>query len=227
MNLRVAMALATGISLAAALAGCVSYANYPPIPKNTAFNDPNTPAMEEVAVAGLKWVVGRYPAGPEGTPFAVNAPVGTKPVVYRRLAAAAGPDAQPLTAGNANLPIYHIVSIRVRGDAANVWIDRPVVSLGKTPSGEPVYQEVKLWLQGGLSPWHVVNSLERTPGTAEIPELNNYEPEPEPTLKKSQEQDSVYKPAPKPSATPAGEPAQPEEPKDNPPVPPPGTTPNG
>jgi hypothetical protein len=226
MIARFTAAAALTATLAAALAGCVSYANYPPVPKNVAINDPNTPAMEEVMIAGMQWVTAKYPAGPEGTPFAVNLPPGTKPVVYQRIVAAAGKDAQPLTADTASLPTYHVVAMRVRGDQANIWIDRPVTAFGNTPQGDGVYQEVKLWLQGGLSPWHVVNVLERTPGTAEIPEPNFYEPAPPPSARPSPEHDAVYKPGPKAQpAPPQAEPAA--EPKPESPVPPPGTTPNG
>lgn len=218
---------ATALTATLALAGCVSYASYPPVPKNIAINDPNTPAMEDVMVAGIQWVTMKYPAGPEGTPFAVNLPPGTKPAVYRHVTAAAGKDAQPLTADTATLPTYHVVSLRVRGDQANIWIDRPVTAFGNTPTGSAVYQEVKLWLQGGLSPWHVVNVLERTPGAAEIPEPNFYQPEPTGAPRPSPERDPVYKPAPKPqpAAAPQGE-APAEQPKPESPIPP-GTTPNG
>jgi hypothetical protein len=226
-KLVLAAAMIGGLS---ALGGCVSYATYPPVPKDTAINDPNTPAMEEVAAAGLKWVVGKYPPGPEGAAFALNLPEGTTPVVYRRMAAAVGNGAEVLTPENSHLPIYHVVSIRIRGDQANVWIDRPVVALGTTPQGTAVYQEVKLWLQGGLSPWHVVNALERTPGLAEIPALNYYEPEPPPTVRPSKEEDATYKPRPRPQEAPGGnEPAEapPDEPRNETPKLPPGATPNG
>jgi hypothetical protein len=195
MNGKVWALAAAGLSVAT-ISGCVSYASYPPAPKNTAINDPNTPAMEELMEAGLKWVVNRYPPGAEGTAFAVNIPKGVKPVVYRHVAAAAG--GQPLTAENSAGPVYHVTSIRVRGDQGNVWIARPVVSLGSTPQGKPVYQEVKLWFQGGLSPWHVVNALDGTPGGIEAPELNFYEPESAPMAMPSKVDDPVYKPAPKP-----------------------------
>jgi hypothetical protein len=126
----------------------------------------------------------------------VNIPKGVKPVVYRHVATAAG--GQPLTPENNKGPVYHVTSIRVRGDQGNVWIARPVVSLGSTPQGKPVYQEVKLWFQGGLSPWHVVNALDGTPGGVDAPDLNFYEPESTPVVMPSKVDDPVYKPAPKP-----------------------------
>ena len=221
MNGRAVLA-AAGVLVLGAMAGCVSYANYPAVPKNLAVNNPNNPAMEDVAMASIGWVVSKYPPGPEGTPFAVNAPMGVKPSVYRRIASAAGPGAEPLTTQNTGLPVYHIGGIRVRGDQANVWIYRPVISLGRMPQGSPVYQEVKLWLQGGLSPWHVVNAIDRTPGATEVPDPNFYEPEPEPVVKPSHDDDPVYKPGPKKTApapkppeepAPAGETTEPPKPE--------------
>jgi hypothetical protein len=193
----------------AALAGCVSYASYPPVAKNTAINDPNSPAMEEVMMAGLRWVASKYPpvpVSPTGeqpdrpADVAVNLPPGVKPNVYRRVAAAV-PGGQPLIPENANLPTYHVASIRVRGDEANVWIFRPAMDLGPSPTGGPVYQEVKLWLRGGLQPWHVVSSLEQTPGTGEVPELSYYREEEPPVRHAAGPMDSTYKPAPKAVAT--------------------------
>lgn len=195
--------------MAAGLAGCVSYASYPPVAENTATNNPNTPAMEEVMMAGLSWVASKYPPGPVSPigekaerPYdvAVNLPPGVKPNVYRRVAAAV-PGGQPLTPENANLPTYHVSEIRVRGDEASVWIFRPAMDLGPSPTGGPVYQEVRLWLRGGLQPWHVVSSLEQTPGMGEMPALTYYEPEAPPTVHAAAPMESTYTPAPRPYAT--------------------------
>lgn len=217
----------------AALAGCVSYASYPPVPRNTAINDPNSPAMEEVMMAGLRWVASRYPAGPVSptgeqperpADIAVNLPPGVKPNVYRRVAAAV-PGGQPLIPENANLPTYHVASIRVRGDEANIWIFRPALDLGPSPTGGPVYQEVKLWLRGGLQPWHVVSSLEQTPGTGEMPALTYYTEEAPPVVRAAGPMESTYKPSPKPVATgqeqsaPAGDPVPAEQSQPTPPKP--------
>lgn len=214
-----------GVSLVLAAAGCVSYANYPPVPKDTAYNDPNTPAMEEVMMAGLRWIAGKHITDPTAAPaaagaeepakYAVNLPKGVKPAVYRRVARALGPGGRPLTPETSHLPIYHVDSIRIRGDQANIWIYRPAPELGLTPQGLPVYQEVKLWLRGGLQPWRVINAIERTPGAGEVPELNYYEPEKPVEVVPSRGAEQPYKPAPKPKpaapapATPPAEPAAP------------------
>lgn len=203
------MSVGLMVVVAAGLAGCVSYASYPAVPKNTAINDPNTPAMEEVMMAGLRWIAAKYPpraSSPTGEALgpapdvAVNLPKGVKPNVYRRVAAAV-PGGQPLTQQNQNLPTYHVTEIRVRGDQANIWILRPSFDLGAAPSGGVVYQEVKLWLRGGLQPWHVVSSLDRTPGSGDTPELAFYEPEGPATVRASAGESGTYKPKPKPVAS--------------------------
>jgi hypothetical protein len=211
------VAVLAAAGLAAAIAGCASYASYPPVPKDTALNDPNGPAMEEVMMAGLRWIAAKYPpaaATPTGVPagpaseVAINLPPGVKPVVYERVAAAV-PGGKPVTPETQHLPTYHVSNIRIRGDEANIWIVRPVWDLGAAPGGGVVYQEVKLWLRGGLRPWHVVTSLDRTPGATQIPELVYYSPASEPTRRASQEPEGTFKPAPRATVT-APEPQPPE-----------------
>lgn len=207
------LAAVAGTLGALCAAGCVSYASYPPVPKNTAINDPNAPAMEEVMMVGLRWVAAKYPPGGQpavvngeiqpAPPVAVNLPKGVKPKVYERVAKAMGPSAKPLDAETSHWPIYHVDSLRIRGDQANIWIFRPAPELGMTPAGTPVYQEVKLWLRGGLQPWHVISVIERTPGESEIPEPNFYEPEPPPTKAQSKAAEEPYRPRPKAPAEPA------------------------
>lgn len=115
-----ALGCACGLAMLAGVAlgpsGCVSYANWPPVPDDTAFNDPNNPATEEIMMASLRWAINKFPpegdilaterppANPERRVFAreatplpqiqpraaVNLPTGVKPVVYRRVANYAG-----------------------------------------------------------------------------------------------------------------------------------------
>lgn len=167
----------------AALSGCVSWASYPASPGETALKDPNTPAVEEIMMAGLRWTVSKYPpvsaTGEHvgGGRLALNLPFGVKPRVYRRVAEAAGGGAEPITSENRELPLYHVKSVRVRGDEAQINIVWPATTLGMGPDGKPVYQEVKLGLAGGLGPWRVVSFREWGPG-AEPPDVNLYSPEP-------------------------------------------------
>jgi hypothetical protein len=242
MNRTARMAGLGLVAMTAVVGGCVSYASYPPVPENTAINNPNSPAMEEVMMAGLRWVTTKYPpdttvalgANPshEAARMAINLPRGVKPQVYVRVAEAVGAGARPLTPENQSLPIYHITSLRVRGDQANVWVLRPVVDMGAKPNGEPIYQEVKLWLQGGLRPWHVVSSIEMSPDSTLVPELVYYEPPAPAESRQSAKAEQTYKPQPKappPEAPianaeepmPPGGDAPPSQPSDVPPTEPP------
>jgi hypothetical protein len=158
--------------------GCVNHAHYPPVPGSLGYTNPNTPAVEEVMMAGLRWTAARYPAvAEESAPLALNLPEGVRGRVYERIAETV-PGAQPLTPENSHLPIYHVGAIRIRGDRAQVSIFRPILSVGPMRTGETVYQEVRVDLQGGLSSWHVVSWREWTPGSGETPPLNYYTPEP-------------------------------------------------
>lgn len=173
-----------GMILAAAvvaiLSGCVNWASYPAAPGEVAIKDPNTPSMEDIMMAGLNWTVRKYPpvsASGEHTGkgrLAINLPPGVRPKVYRRVAEAAGGGAEPITEANKNLPIYHVKSIRVRGDEGQINIIWPATTLGESPQGGPIWQEVKLGLEGGLKPWRVVSFREWGPGGAEPPPLNFY-----------------------------------------------------
>lgn len=166
--------------------GCVSWASYPAAPGEVAIKDPNNPAVEELMMTGMRWVVSKHPpmdaSGKhvgEGR-LALNLPVGIKPKVYRRVAEAAGGGAEPLSEMNKSLPIYHIREIRIRGDEAQLIAVIPAATLGESPAGGPVYQEIKIGFTGGLGPWRVVSFREWGPGGAEAPAPNYYVPEPGP-----------------------------------------------
>jgi hypothetical protein len=171
---------AIGVGLAALLSGCVNWASYPANPGEVAIKDPNTPSMEEIMMAGLSWTVRKYPpvsATGEHTGqgrLAINLPPGVKPKVYRRVAEAAGGGAEPITEANKDLPVYHVKSVRVRGDEGQINIIWPATTLGQSPQGGPIWQEVKLGLHGGLSAWHVTSFREWGPGGSEPPPLNFY-----------------------------------------------------
>jgi hypothetical protein len=203
--------VAAGLALGAlaAAGGCVSYASYPAVARDTALNDPNTPALEEVMVSGLKYVVEKYPppadagevagetrqgAESGGATLALNLPQGLTPTAYERVARHVGHGAAPLTADTSHLPIYHVSYMRVRGDQAQINIVRPVLELGLTPSGTPVMQEIKLQLRGGLQPWHVISSREWDPGLVDLPPLSYHTAVSEAELESSHSPDDVYRP---------------------------------
>ncbi len=199
-------AISTLFALAAA-AGCASYATYPPVPGDTAINNPNTPALGNVMLAALRHVAIKYPPGGETDPaapmpseseprFAFNLPAGVTPAVYERLAHLVGYGAVPLSPDTSHLPIYHITYLRIRGDQAQVSILRPVTELPLMPAGTPVMQEIKLNLRGGLRPWQVVAAREWDPGTeVELPGLNYYHPKTVPAIAESRTGDGTYRPA--------------------------------
>lgn len=173
------------VLLAGAVSGCVSWASYPAAPGETAVKSPNAPAIEELMMTGMKWAVTKHPAVDSngqhigGGRVAINLPPGVKPKVYRRVAEAAGGGAEPITEANKNLPTYHVKSLRIRGDEAQIIIVCPAATLGAAPGGGPVYQEIKLGIAGGLGPWRVVNFREWGPGMAELPPINYYVQEPD------------------------------------------------
>jgi hypothetical protein len=173
-----------GVASVGGLGGCASYETIPAIPKNFALNDPNSVAMEQVMVTGLRWAASKYPPNGESVeaaavrdtpiPFAVNLPQGATYRTYERVVGEVGMGAAPLSEETSHLPIYHVSYVRVRGDEAQVHIIRPVASLGASPTGQSVPQEIKLQLRGGLRPWHVIGVREWDVGMAEAPALNFY-----------------------------------------------------
>ncbi|MBL9032204.1 MAG: hypothetical protein JNM80_10930 [Phycisphaerae bacterium] len=172
----------------AAIAGCVSWANFPPVPGDTAFHSPSLPAMEDVMVEGLRWTITRYPPngqaldftpGPAEQPrLAINLPTGVKAAFYDYASKDIGGPRRlvtPLASTTSDLPIYHVRSLRIRGDEAQINIIRPATELGLAPTGQPVYQEVTLTLRGGVGPWRVVSATPWSPGSEDIPAPNYYD----------------------------------------------------
>jgi hypothetical protein len=219
MNTRsCSLALLAGLSTLVALNGCVSYANWPPVPDNVAVNDPNSPATAEVMTAGLRWAINKYPPEGESATYeppaprkagdppitpraAVNIPVGIKSGVYQRIAQDVGPGVVPLTPDSQKLPTYHIGWVRIRGDEAYVTVFRPVLAIGGTSTTSPLYQEIRLGLRGGLQPWTVNSIRPWEVGSKGPPEANYYVPEPAaPAPKPSpfgRDAETTYKPGPR------------------------------
>jgi hypothetical protein len=239
-----ALLLCGGLSAAAfTTTGCVSYANWPPVPDDTALNDPNAPATEDVMLAGLRWAVNKFP--PEGSSArlapppparkrgepapaaraAINLPEGVKPAVYRQIAEGAGGTRGgivPVTAETESLPIYHVGWVRIRGDEAYMTVFRPVVDIAGTATTQKTYQEIRLGLRGGLKPWEVFNVRPWDVGTRPAPAINYYEPEPVIVPRRpspAPPTSPTFQPAPRaiepaPGATPTGStPAGGEQPK--------------
>jgi hypothetical protein len=69
------------------------------------------------------------------------------------------------------MPIYHVGAIQLRGNNANVDIYRPTTELEPDPrTGKPVYQVVRVKLEGGLQPWRALIGRSYAPGMLEAPQ---------------------------------------------------------
>lgn len=169
-------AVVAAVSTVGVLGGCVGWSSYPAEPGQRVGADPNDMHMTDVMVAGMNWVVRKYPVidesaepSPDGTvnrvPFTVNLPPELKPLIHKRTVSRIN-GAVPLTPATQELPTYHIASVRVRGDAAQVNILRPVTTMAAAPNGEKVYQEIRVELRGGLKEWTVIGHREWTPTPA-------------------------------------------------------------
>jgi len=171
--------LVTVALLWGALGGCVSWASYPAQPGEAAVKNPNDPAIIDVIHTSMSWVISKYPPSTQPTArtdaaqLAVNLPPGIRARIYQGLADRIGHGAVPLSQESKGLPTYHIAQVRIRGDEAAVDILRPVVELGASPEGGPVYQEIRVNLRGGMQPWRVMSHREWTPGVvARMPDLH-------------------------------------------------------
>ncbi len=168
---RLVLGLAAGgmTLLASQLAGCVGYANYPPIDGNLATENPNSALIYDIQIAGLTWVSTRY--SPQGD-WVINFPEGmTRTRALQVLARVGDPDAQLLTQETQSLPIYHVTRIWVRGERAEMDVLRPVVDL-LDPDGVPAYQPITLTIEGGLQRWRMKSFQTWTVGSQEPPALN-------------------------------------------------------
>ncbi|MFM9997158.1 MAG: hypothetical protein ACKVU4_15320 [Phycisphaerales bacterium] len=169
-----AAAMVVGFAGAALLGGCVGWTTYPPEAGQKSFADPNDLPNTDVMVEAFNWAVRKYPPAPAdpttgATPpprsFAVNLPPELKPLIHKRTVGRIT-GAAPLTEKTKSLPTYHLASMRLRGDEAQVSILCPVGDMTESPSGEPVYQEVRVNLRGGMRAWTVVGHREWTPAPA-------------------------------------------------------------
>ncbi len=152
-----------------ALDGCAGYNNYPPIEGDTAFHDTNSLLMEDLLVRSMRFTLDRYPARGE---FAINLPARTgEDRAQSILARIKDPRAHMMTREVVDLPTYHVSRVWVRGDEAEVDIQRPVASL-RGPDAGPVHQTITLRLRGGLRPWRVESSRAWTVGAAQTPRLH-------------------------------------------------------
>jgi hypothetical protein len=121
--MRVALVLIAGM----VLAGCSPYVNIPEQPGDLATTSANDPNVRAVAAVALRRVVREQPAP---TPdYAIALPPGAKPDTYQWVMrhlpgrAAAHPDPGP-----AELPIYTVAAVYIRGGQAQVDVIFPTAT---------------------------------------------------------------------------------------------------
>ena len=151
----IAASMARGMLLLAALtgpAGCASYVNIPAEPgRDPAINTIDSPPTPAVVRAALDHVVREAP--PPSAPFAVRLPVEAQDDTWREIlknqpdAVRFDSNAADPAQGGAGLPLYDILSIRMRGSDASVDLVVPA-----PPDERPLYE---VFLRGSLGGWRV------------------------------------------------------------------------
>ncbi|MCC6322060.1 MAG: hypothetical protein IT438_11565 [Phycisphaerales bacterium] len=192
-NLALEPACTVLAAIALALPACVGYNSYnapnagADMTVKHGFTNPNDDPFPPLMTESVRWVITRYPAvtnaewapplgvPPEGSEFAVNLPVGTNNLVYKRTVERIGYGAVPMEPGRESLPTYHISRLWVNGDEAKVDIVRPVPGM-VSADGHQATQGITVRLRGGLQPWHVTSHRVWEMNAMPIPPLN-YVPE--------------------------------------------------
>lgn len=171
--------IARGALVGAAIAGltlvggCAGYNTWPPTPGSAGVANPNARPADQVMLAGLQYVVARYPV--EGDQhYAINMPKGLNPRLYKWIVDRVGEGAEPLTFDNQDLPTYHLKQLKIRGREAEVLILRPVTEAGTGPDGV-AYQPITVTLHGGLDGWRCVHRREWAVGLDDPPIKNFWE----------------------------------------------------
>ncbi|MFG0284038.1 MAG: hypothetical protein ACF8R7_06410 [Phycisphaerales bacterium JB039] len=174
------------------LAGCAGWQTWPPVKGEPALASPNSSAALDVMEASLRWTLEKRPPLEYQGPIALNLPTGLSEQAYQGVARDVGMGAVPLSTKTSDLPIYHIVSFRIRMNEAEVELLRPALPAADYTDAMRVdpraYEGYLLTLSGGLTGWTVKWYRQRSPGVVGMPELNFIdvpdavipEPEPEP-----------------------------------------------
>lgn len=173
-----ALAFSAGALVTGALSGCSGFGDYNPgSPAQDLSNlpDPNQPNIQRVMTASLQYVIARYRQGGVEQPLAINLPPGMRQSNYFTVAKQVGQNVQPVTDAIINtnsMPIYHVGAIQLRGNNADVDIYRPLTELAPDPkTGKPVYQVIRVKLEGGLQPWRALIGRSYSPGAFEAPQF--------------------------------------------------------
>jgi hypothetical protein len=194
MAMGAAIMAAVGVSV---MQGCL-HANLPGATENSlAATDPNVFPAPKLMALSLEYVANRYPpAGGAGdgstATFAFNLPEGMNEksvALIESMLEGRGVRVTPENAGT--LPVYHIVTMWIRGTRATVEMVYPFPELGLTSGAQPIYRGVSLTLAQDLSPWRVQRQQLWTVGTIEVPPIRYVS------------QAAVESPASEPAAEPA------------------------
>jgi hypothetical protein len=153
-----------GLVAAALLSGCAAYFNYPSIGNDAAINDPNVAPVPTVMTLALRTVLTDHP--PEGS-YVVNLPEGMGRKQANRIVSDLGtPTAQLATRGTAELPVWHVSRIWIRGDRAEVDVLRPLAG---------AHQGTTVRMTGGPRPWRVTSTKVWPVGMLDVPELYGWD----------------------------------------------------
>ncbi|MFG0258400.1 MAG: hypothetical protein ACF8GE_10905 [Phycisphaerales bacterium JB043] len=149
------------------LVGCVGYSSYPGLPNDTALNDTNTTAMKQVTLESLRYV-SEHRELPDR--YTLNLPFG---MVAENVAGMVrdldDPRGVVLSHETADLPVVHVVEIRIRGSRAQVDVASPLP--GTTSDSEIIAHEMNtIYLRGGLKRWRVTDARRWSIANASVPE---------------------------------------------------------
>lgn len=175
------LALAAGMALAAFVAGSLPGCLHSNLPGETenpvASVDPNIHPVPRLMAMSIEYVVNRYP--PSGGPgdgssptFAFNLPEGMRPGNVALIESMLGGRGVRVMPENAStIPIYHVVTMWVRGHRAELEMVFPVPSMGITQGVDPVYRGVSLELENNLGSWRVKRQQLWNVGTIQVPPI--------------------------------------------------------
>jgi hypothetical protein len=178
-NPRASSALATLLLSLLALPACVGYATWPPVngSENATFTQINyVPAPEIIAEAVLRVSLRYTPAAEMDRgevyqgPIAVSLPPGASAATYRLITSRVGPNFEPATEANAELPTYYVTRVNIRSTVAEIDVLAPAPRFGAT--GQDRYQLVSVNLAGGTQPWRVMSHRAYPVGMFPLPARN-------------------------------------------------------
>jgi hypothetical protein len=161
--------------------GCI-HANLPGKVTNTqAITNPNAFPAPRLMAMSLEFVVNRHPpqagSGEPGVPvFAFSLPEGVSRKNHEIIESMLQGRGVPATPESvARFPVYHLVTMWIRGSRAEVELVYPIEGVGVVGSGaesRAVYRGVSLKLGSDVGPWRVLRQQLWNVGTIPVPEVH-------------------------------------------------------